>query len=123
MTLPLTPDMLAAAYDFLRATPPFRGWKLPESDDVEFYVLTTHDRLGHYRAYHKRDADGCFGEIAISARRVGHSAPLIYRMSHEMVHLYQEVKRTTTPNTEHNAEFYRLAERVCRYHGFDLKDF
>ena len=33
MTLRLTPDMLAAAYDFLRTTVPFSRWRLPEADD------------------------------------------------------------------------------------------
>ena len=38
MTLSLTPDLLAAAYDFLRATPPFKAWRLPESDDIAHTV-------------------------------------------------------------------------------------
>jgi len=29
MTLRLTPDMLAAGYDFLRTTAPFQRWRLP----------------------------------------------------------------------------------------------
>src|SRR6185312_3296203 len=39
MSLRLTPDMLAAAYDFLRTTEPFRRWSLPEADDVGFAVV------------------------------------------------------------------------------------
>jgi len=34
MTLPLTPATLTAAYEFLRTTPPFKGWKLPHADEV-----------------------------------------------------------------------------------------
>lgn len=120
MTLALTPDMLHGAYDYLRTTPPFKGWRLPDGDEIEFNILTTHDRRGHYRAYYKREGGH---EIAISAGRVGHSVTLITTMAHEMIHLRQELKNSTTPHTEHNAEFKTLAERVCRFHGFDPKEF
>ena len=38
MALRLTPEILEGAYEFLRATPPFRGWRLPHADEVEFVV-------------------------------------------------------------------------------------
>jgi hypothetical protein len=44
-------------------------------------------------------------------------------MAHEMIHQYQQRERTETANTEHNAEFLRLAGVVCRHHGWDEKEF
>jgi hypothetical protein len=44
-------------------------------------------------------------------------------MAHEMIHQHQQRQRTDTPNTEHNAEFMRLARAVCRHHGWDEKEF
>jgi hypothetical protein len=44
---------------------------------------------------------------------------LVETMAHEMIHARQQQARTCTPNTEHNAEFQRLAALVARHHGFD----
>jgi hypothetical protein len=62
-------------------------------------------------------------EIALSETSIGSSAKLIEKMAHEMIHYYQHVRRRETANTEHNAEFKRLAREVCRIHLFDFKDF
>ena len=118
MTLRLTPEMLAAAYEFLRASAPFRAWGLPHADDVEFHVIGARDRRGHY----------CRGEsarhrIAISAANVGHSETLLRTIAHEMLHLYQNERGSETSKTEHNAEFRRLARAVCLHHGFDPRAF
>jgi len=118
MTLRLTPEMLATAYEFLRASAPFRAWRLPESDDVEFHVIGARDRRGHYCS-----GDGVLHRIAISAANVGHSETLIRTIAHEMVHLHQREQRLETPNTEHNAEFWHLARLVCIHHGFDPRAF
>src|SRR5690349_18038866 len=49
MSLRLTPDIIEGAYEFLRMTPPFRGWRLPPADEVEF-VVSRHKRyLGYHR--------------------------------------------------------------------------
>lgn len=117
MTLPLTTDTLEQAYELLRTTQPFLRWKLPEADDLDFYVAHTHDyygwcdfetKTGRYR-------------IAISARAVGYLSTLMPIMAHEMVHLRQKLTRTETPGVAHNAAFGRLAARVCKWHGFDPK--
>jgi hypothetical protein len=46
---------------------------------------------------------------------------LIATMAHEMIHLYQD--ENGTARGHHNAQFRRLAKRVCSIHGFDLKNF
>ncbi len=116
--LRITPEMLAAAYEFLRASAPFRAWALPEADDVEFHVTAARDRRGHYCR-----GDSARHRIAVSAANVGHSETLLRTVAHEMLHLYQNESCSETPNTEHNAEFRRLVRIVCLHHGFDPRAF
>ncbi len=115
----LTPEILEAVYDFLRATPPFRGWKLPKGEDVIFHVTKTRGTLGSYTRYIRTDRH----IINISGARISHTALLACVMAHEMVHLNLGVRKAETPNTEHSAEFRRLSKIVCRHHGFDPLDF
>lgn len=118
MTLRLTPDMLIGAYEFLRACEPFRAWRLPHADEIEFRVINARDRRGHY--CRGDEARHC---IAVSAANVGHTETLIRTLAHEMIHLFQRERALETPNTEHNAAFKRLARLVCLYHGFDPRAF
>lgn len=120
--LRLTPEMLEGAYEYLRASPPFCRWNLPEADHISFRVMGTRDRFGHFRGRHKK-ASGAddFSEIAISAGMVRSSDLLIATMAHEMIHLYQD--ETGTARGHHNPAFLKLAKRVCDIHGFDLESF
>ena len=120
MCLRLTPDVLGAAYDYLRHTRPFKAMRIPESDDVAFVVSRRVDRLGHYtRECGKPDSH----EIHISESSVGSTSRLMEVMAHEMLHLYQDMVGTSTKNTAHNAEFRRIAKRICSEHVFDPKAF
>lgn len=114
MTLALTPHVLVAAYDFLRATPPFRGWKLPHSDDVEFHVVRGKHFYGEY------STEGDKHRIGISSATVGTTDTLVRTMAHEMTHLYQQLQGR---DPAHGADFRRHARCVCRHHGFDPKAF
>lgn len=116
----LTPAILQASYDFLRSTPPFNKWKMPPGKDVEFRVIRKRDRLG---AYHGYIHDKGKHTIDMCGARLSHTSSLILIMAHEMLHLYQRVKGTETSNSEHNAEFFRLTEIICKHHGFDPKFF
>ena len=115
MALSLTPHMLVAAYEYLRTTPPFRGWKLPEADDIEFQVTGHSDREGHYTRWIGTDHHF----ICISGKRIAFTDSLMQAMAHEMIHLRQALARTETPNTEHNSEFKTIARRACAVHGWD----
>lgn len=116
MTLPLNRDTLAAAYDYLVTTPPFSRWNMPESEEIRFVVDRHPGRCGGYRRENGRHV------ILISSRCVGFSDTLIRCMAHEMVHLHQgDVKMET--GAEHNRAFWKLAERVCKVHGFDERLF
>lgn len=117
MTLPLDPETLAAAYDYLRTTPPFSRWNLPESEDVVFKAAITPRHHGWYDRKKRKHI------LAVSRGSVGHTTSLMETMAHEMCHLFQALTKTETPGTEHNAAFLKLVVQVCRYHGFDPKAF
>jgi hypothetical protein len=119
MTLRLTPDLLAAAYEYLRSSPPFRGWHLPDADEVGFTVTRHQDRFSHLKRFVRSKE----AEVGVSEQLVGRSHTLIEAMAHEMVHLFQHLRGTETPGTHHNAQWQRLAKNVCRHHGFDPKTF
>lgn len=119
MALPLTPDMLAGAYSFLCATPPFRGWRLPHSDAVVFTVNKHPSYFGTYQ-----EGPGDRHEIAMSSECVGHTDTLILYMAHEMIHLFQTIAKTAPrAKIQHNADFRRKAATVCKAHGFDVRRF
>lgn len=117
MTLPLTREMLAAAYDFLVMTPPFNSWNLPPSDEIAFKVTRSRRWFARYRWDGKRHT------IEISGNAVAHSDTLLAKLSHEMVHLHLEelgMDGRGTADT-HSGAFRHLAEEVCAVHGFDPK--
>lgn len=113
--MPLTPENLKAAYEYLRGTPPYRSWGLPRGEAVRFRVTRHKDREGD----HNVDEKGRH-VIRVSARVIGGTNTLMVVMAHEMLHVYQESRGV---KAHHNPDFYRLAERVCRYHCWDAKQF
>lgn len=120
MSLPLTSETLAAAYDYLRTTPPFSRWNLPEAEDVKFIVGRSRDCFAHYQW------DGVRHTITVSSNAVAHTSTLINSLAHECIHLHlwatkQESKRSGPRH--HNAAFRRYAAQVCKIHGFDPKAF
>jgi hypothetical protein len=109
MTLPLTPQRLAATYECLRVFPPFNRWKLPPASEVRFHVTRHKDRQADF--YHDgRD------HIRVSAHFVGRFDALAQAIAHEMVH--QHVGGYT-----HGSEFKRAARSICRRFGWDEKLF
>ncbi len=117
MTLRLSPAMLARAYDLIRATAPFDGWHLPDSDAIVFRVVRSKVKCGFYR----RDEYGRHS-ISISVHGVGYLSTLCAIMAHEMIHLHLAITKREG-RAEHGAAFQQLAARACRVHGFDPKLF
>ena len=111
----LTPHMMAGMYDYLRSTPPFKWWRLPSSEEVQFHVTKHRDMFGDHCISDK-------GEhvYRVSAAAVGTTDALARVMAHEMCHAYCDRKGV---RSIHGAEFNKAADRVCRYHGFDRKLF
>ena len=114
MSLRLTPDMLAAAYEFLRTTEPFRRWRLPESDELGFAVVRDPKMFADF------GMENGIPVIRVSEAKNGFTATLMATMAHEMCHLRQ---RAIGDRSHHGAKFKRMAVQVCRAHGFDLKVF
>lgn len=119
MSLPLTKEMLAAAYDYLCTTPPFCRWNLPDSEDVKFAVGKQNRKFASYRWNGKQH------EVAMSAGCIGHTITLMEALSHEIIHMHLEetgIESRGSENT-HNVAFRKFAAQVCKYHGFDPKAF
>lgn len=119
MALPLTPETLAAAYDYLATTPPFNKWSLPDSEDVKFIVAKFRDDFAQYRW------DGKQHTISVSTNAIGHTATLMEKMAHEMVHLHLEDSEMESRGTNktHGIWFRKFAAQACKVHGFDPKAF
>ena len=118
--LHLTPEALENAYEYLRATLPFRRWDLPHADNLVFRVMGARDRYSHFKGRFKDKVD--LNEIGVSQAKVHSTDMLMATMAHEMIHLHQHEKGGCTRGP-HNAHFRRLAARVCRVHGFDAESF
>lgn len=118
--LPLTPEVLAAAYDYLASTSPFNRWNLPDSEDVKFRVIRSRKVFAQYVW-----EDGSH-TIEVSSATIGHTLTLLETMAHELVHVHLRQtgmeSRSGDANT-HNMAFRKLAAQVCATHGFDLKAF
>lgn len=120
MSLPLTPDMLVTCYEFLKTTPPFRRWKLPDADDVVFRLSKRRKEAGRYQW------DGEHHNITASIYGIGHTESLMRFMAHEMIHLYLEKMGWESRHHSeevHNAAFRKFAAQACKHHGFDPKAF
>lgn len=104
---------IIAAYELLRTTRPFLGWKLPDCGEIEFSVIKANTHYG--------DCDG--ETIRVSRAKHGQLSTLLQTVAHEMIHLYQMHNRKAAPNGGHNADFHKRAARVCRVHGWDAKTF
>lgn len=116
MTLSLTPETCARAYDYLASTPPFCRWNLPDSEDVMFKVTRSPGFYGRYSRAGKKVL------IEVSAASVGHTTTLMETMAHEMVHLH-EGRVGDRGKGEHSAAFKKWGLQVCRHHGFDPRRF
>lgn len=115
--LPLTPQRLGTVYDMLRSFPPFSGWGLPPGSEVKFHVAKTKK---HQAAWW---IEGNIHHIEVSEKKHGHLETAVETMAHEMIHVRQRIAKTETSGVEHNAEFQRLALRVCKVFGFDYGQF
>lgn len=114
--LQITPERLGMVYDMLRAFPPFCRWKLPPASEVKFHVLKTDKWQADWWI------EGDRHHIRLSEKKHGHLESLIETMAHEMIHVRQKVNKTETKG-DHNAEFKRLSQIVCKALGFDYGQF
>ncbi len=106
----ITLAIVESAYELLRTTPPFRGWQLPESDDVKFVVVPLRCTMARH------SFNGTTHTISVCLRHT-HLNTLLMTLAHEMVHMVDQGP------AEHGAAFRRLAKQVCRQHGWDYGAF
>lgn len=111
MGIHVTPELMEATYEYLRLTSPFKGWKLPHADDVDFYVMKTRENHGEHGMEGRRHF------VRISYRTHKTIFALILTMAHEICHMKD------TSKADHGATFQRLADSVCRHHGWDRGQF
>ena len=111
MTLHMTPAIVEAAYELLLTTPPFRAWKLPHADDIEFHIDRHKSRLGAYRWEGKHT-------VAISSKLITQLPLLLSVLAHELCHLRQQIV-WPRDKAEHGYRFNRMADAVCRWHSLD----
>lgn len=110
----LDPHMMAAAYDYFLASKPFKHWRLPPSDEVEFHVTQHRDIYGDHIVKDGKHI------IRISCTNVNTTLYLMEVMAHEMVHAYCDRRGV---RAVHGPEWHAASDKVCRYHGFDRKSF
>lgn len=110
----LTPEILAATYDWLRALPPFRRWKLPPADEVEFAVTSSERSHGDCLVIGDRI------RIRVSHRTMSYPSVLARVMAHEMCHVYADKRGE---EETHGRLWKKAAAQVCKEHGYDPKEF
>lgn len=114
--LPLTPEVLKATYEFLNVTEPFCRWNLPDGDDTIFKINRSKTMCGWHD-----DGDLRLRKpkviVSLSSHFLKTNRALVETMSHEMCHIHQF--RHFRHEGEHGPAFQRLADQVCRAHGFD----
>ena len=118
MALSLNKEILAGAYDYLCTTPPFRNWNLPEGEDVVFKITRDPKIAGFYQKEKKTGRH----IIGVSGVCIGRTATLMELMAHEMTHLHQACAGMAS-GSQHNAAFRKLAQSICKVHGFDPRMF
>ncbi len=105
----LTPETLAAAYDYLVSMPPFDEWNLPESGDVKFQVIRSRVVFGQVRW------DGKQYHMQISSRMCQRHVMLLTTVAHEITHIHQHSACFMKKNV-HDTAFWLLADEVCSHH-------
>jgi len=101
--------MCRAAYELLRASPPFSHWRLPRAEEIEFLVK----RIPEYGLFETPD------RIIISGTKNGRLSTLLETMAHEMAHL--KLVHVDQDYTHRHPKFRKLIADICDRHGFDPK--
>jgi len=112
----LTPEICERTYELLRVTPPFKKWRLPEADEVEFRVTASRTSYGKCGIRHGAHM------IAIAQPYHQDLTTLLQTMAHEMIHLQQHRRNIwREKNGNHGPVFQRDARRVCYENRWYLK--
>lgn len=115
--LHITPALVEANYELLRLTPPFRGWKLPAPDDVEFRVDGSIECRGWYIFKDGKHI------LSISHRNQSTLQELTKTVAHEMIHVHEQNANACRPDVAHSWRWKRWARSVCKWHCWDYNAF
>ena len=112
MAFHLTPLALAAMYECLRAQLPFRRWRLPHADAVEFRANGRKDVMGEHRG-------GDPHVITVSAHTNTTFVTALMTLMHEMAHQAEDIAGKPVG---HGAGFKRRVKAISKSMGIDEKD-
>ena len=119
MTIPLTPEVLYHAYEFLCSTEPYVRWNLPSADDITFIAIASKKKDSGLYIY---DREKDTHTIVVNSAHNGHTNSILMTLGHEIIHLHQR-ESGMFHGAEHNKAFHKLAVEVCKYHGWDPQVF
>lgn len=113
MSIRISLEIVEATYELLRATEPFKRWKLPHADDISFAIIRNKNHRGEFYINKKNDPTICVNDS------FHHTIDELLRtVAHEMCHLV-EYRAGARPDVAHGWIFNDLANRVCKFHSFD----
>lgn len=113
-----TVETMRALYDLLLTTPPFNTWDLPDSEDMKFRLGKNRTHFGWYDDGRRGTRKQHYKPVIVMSTRLVHSlASGIAFMAHEMIHIHQS--KHMSGDKEHGPAFKKLADQVCKIHGFD----
>ena len=114
MALPLSPEMIRAAYAYCHVSPPFRRWKLPDADAIRVEIITP--RLHAAQCV----AEGGRYTVRVAHNHVYETDMLILSVAHEICHIASDI---AGEEWGHGAPFLKRAKLVCKYHGWNEEQF
>lgn len=114
----ITPEACAACYEMLRHFRPFKGWKLPHADEVEFRVVPWKKDFAEMSHYVRTDEL----IMIVSSHPDKHPVldELTQSIAHEMVHFRQHRLKI---NIGHGKYFKRMANIICKELGWNPRAF
>lgn len=110
MQLIWTVEQLRAQYEVLWHMRPFHRWRLPHGDEVVFHVTRQKDTRGEWSRINGHHL------IRISCIVCRTVPRMVETMQHEMCHIRQW---ELGERSEHGAIFEKLADQVCKIHGWE----
>lgn len=123
MAIHVTTELIEASYERLRLTPPFNRWGLPHADEVEFHAVPIQGNASaEHSVIHHVASKREHHLIRISPKRHSTLHMLDATLAHEICHM-REYKLGSRRMGCHGAMFGKLADQVCRHHGFDRGQF
>lgn len=116
MAIHITPEMVEAVYNLLKTMPPFKRWGLPSSNKVEWIITRNKTYMGRCTSYSHTDQKFT---LEISMVKCTNTQTLVETVAHEMIHMRQRIVRGFRTELGHGKDFQKMADQVCRKHGFN----